>query len=217
MEDTDPDTFNKYQRYMREETETPTLKSCLSLLRISQWDSELFFRMRHYFINQSPTATRKQRNDLLLDAEKVWAHVYVLDPTKDIAFELGRVMMGIKEYSMAMAFFQRSNETCGEHHITYYNLGICSHYLERYVLAVGFFNETLARSPDYVHAQTWKEKSLAAEAGQGAEGELQQQQQQQAALAAGDGGVVLSEDTFRVGDGEGGPGGDTVTWTHHAA
>ena len=212
MEDVDPDTFNKYQRYMREETETPTLKSCMSLLRISQWDSELFFRMRQYFINQSPTATRKQQNDLLLDAEKVWSHVYALDAKKDIAFELGRVMMGIKEYPMAMAFFQRSNETCGEHHITYYNLGICSHYLGQYVLAVGFFDETLALSPEYIHAQTWKEKSLAAEAGKGSEEDGQREQ----ALAPGDGGVVLSEDTFRVGNGEG-EGGDTVTWTHHAA
>ena len=103
-----------------------------------------------------------------------------------------------------MVFFQRSNETCGEHHITFYNLGICSHYLKRYKLAVGFFDETLARCPEYVHAHNWKDKSLAAEVREDAEQEL----------SARDGGVVSSEDTFRIGEGE---AADTVTWTHHMA
>lgn len=203
MEDIDPDSFNKYQRFMREETETPTLKSCLSLLRISHWDSELFFRMRHYIINQSPLATRKQSEDMVLDAEKVWSNVYALDPKKDIAFELGRVMMGIKEYQKAMTFFGRSNATCGEHHITFYNLGICSHYLGQYVLAVGFFDETLSRCPDYVHAQTWKDKSLAAEAGKGDAADHQ-------SLSAEDGGVLNSSNV----EVEVGTDGDTVSWTH---
>ena len=127
MEDFDPDTFSTYQRLLREETPVPTLKSCLALLRVAHWDSELFFRLRRHIINQSPNATRKQRGDMLTDAQRVWANAYPMDTQKDIAFELGRVMMGLKRYVSASEFFALSNTHCGEHHVTYYNLAIVTY------------------------------------------------------------------------------------------
>jgi hypothetical protein len=53
-----------------------------------------------------------------------------------------------------------SNEHYGVHHVTYYNLGICNHWLEKYKIGIEFFDESLKLSPTYEDALTWKNKSL---------------------------------------------------------
>ena len=58
----------------------------------------MFHRLRKAIITQSTSATLKQTEDMVNDAERIWNTVYFLDPNKDIAFELGRVMMGLKKY-----------------------------------------------------------------------------------------------------------------------
>ena len=164
MVDFDPDTFASYQRLMREECHgnTPPLKSCLAILRVSHWDSEMFHRLRKAIITQSTNATAKQTEDMVNDAERLWSNVYFLDPNKDVAFELGRVMMGLKKYTEAIGFFTLSNTHYGAHHVTHYNLGICHHYLNKYQYALEYFDMSLKRCPTYEDAKVWKEKSLAA-------------------------------------------------------
>jgi hypothetical protein len=46
---------------------------------------------------------------------------------QDIAFEIGRFYYGIREYDRALAFYQDSSQTIGEHHVTFHNMGLC-HY-----------------------------------------------------------------------------------------
>ena len=161
MNDFDPDTFATYQRLMREESGSPSLRSCLSMLRIGHWDPGMFHRLRKYVINQSTQATHKQAEDLVNDAERIWSNVYLLDVTKDVAFELGRVMMGLKRYAHSIGFFTLSNTHYGVHHVTHYNLGICHHYLAKYKIAIQYFDMSLHLSPAYDDARVWKEKSIA--------------------------------------------------------
>jgi tetratricopeptide (TPR) repeat protein len=163
MVDFDPDTFASYQKCMREECTggSPSLKSCLSILRVSYWDSEMFHRLRKAIILQSTRATMKQAEDMVNDAERLWNNVYFLNPAKDIAFELGRVMMGLKRYTHAIGFFTLSNKHYGVHHVTHYNLGICHHYLKKYKFAIEYFDMSLNRCPSYEDAKKWREKSLA--------------------------------------------------------
>ena len=50
---------------------------------------------------------------------------------KDVSFELGRLMMGLEEYDAALALFRDSRRLCGEHHVSWYNCGICYFYNEQ--------------------------------------------------------------------------------------
>jgi hypothetical protein len=192
MIDFDPDTFSSYQRLVREETGTPSLKSCLALLRVGRWDSEMFHRMRKAVITQSTRATLKQTEDMVNDAERIWSNVYFLDPNKDIAFELGRVMMGLKRYAHAIGFFTLSNQHYGAHHVTHYNLGICHHWLHKYAIAIEYFDASLKLSPTYEDAKNWKEKSLALLMPSG------DVKEEGSDLQVGDGGVIRSAGAVEV-------------------
>jgi hypothetical protein len=37
--------------------------------------------------------------------------------------------VGVQDYNSAIQFFSKSNELCGEHHVTWYNIGICYYYM----------------------------------------------------------------------------------------
>ena len=45
---------------------------------------------------------------------------FPLQRNKDIAFEIGRMLMALKEYEQASKLFESSAGFCGEHHITWY-------------------------------------------------------------------------------------------------
>jgi hypothetical protein len=65
------------------------------------------------------------------DIDRVFAAYYPLQPSKDVCFELARLLMGLTEYAGALAFFARSRAACGPHHVTSHNEGICLFYLGR--------------------------------------------------------------------------------------
>ena len=56
--------------------------------------------------------------DLRGDVDRVYASYFPLVPSKDVCFELGRMLMGLRDYGSAIEFFNKSNEACGPHHIT---------------------------------------------------------------------------------------------------
>ena len=83
---------------------------------------------------------------------------YPLQSSKDVCFEIGRLLMGLKEYVLAVDFFKRSHEACGEHHVTWHNTGICFFYLDNYAAASKAFQRSLELKPDYREAQAWLAK-----------------------------------------------------------
>ncbi len=86
---------------------------------------------------------------------------YPLQASKDVCFEIGRLLMGLKEYVLAVDFFRRSHEACGEHHVTWHNTGICFYYLDNYAAASKAFQRSLTLKPDYREAQSWLAKVTA--------------------------------------------------------
>ena len=71
-------------------------------------------------IDRAPYLSEKQQHDLRRDALQIYECYYPLQRTKDVAFEIGRLFMGLKHYKDAIAFFQDSQKFCGEHHISWY-------------------------------------------------------------------------------------------------
>jgi Tfp pilus assembly protein PilF len=91
-------------------------------------------------------------------AAQVFREYYPLQQSKDVCFEIGRLLMGLKEYVLAVEFFRRSHEACGEHHVTWHNMGICYYYLDNFAAATKAFRQSLTLKPEYKEAQTWLAK-----------------------------------------------------------
>ena len=153
-----PNDFYLMQRSLKEEAPNPSLFSIVSLLKLSNWDCELFFKFRDNIISQIPRATIGTKSDFIRGSKKIWNNYYHLDSVKDIAFELGRVMFGLHCWEEALEYYQLSVDVCGDHHIAQHNMGLCYSSLKKYKEAIACFTKSLELKPDYEKASVWIEK-----------------------------------------------------------
>lgn len=182
-----PDSFSTLQRCMKEETSQASLKYIISLLRLSKFDSEVFWKFRTQILERvsaiaattaaaaaagsagglsipPQSVSEKMLKDLRFDLQRIhegWFPLRLGIPpygNKDVSFELGRLSMGLHEYGMARRFFLASIAECGRHHVTEYNLGLCRNYEGEYESALRHFETALQLHPDYVEAREWCER-----------------------------------------------------------
>jgi len=153
-----PDNFAALQRCVRDELPRPSLKTALATLRMSCWDADVFYKFKAVFIEGTPAAPAKLQADIARDAQAVGARYFPLQASKDVSFELGRVHMGLRAYRNAIALFHASMRQCGEHHVTWYNIGICHWYLDEWTESQITFNTALTLRPDYTDAASWRDR-----------------------------------------------------------
>ena len=85
-----PNDFFIMQKSLKEDCPSPPLKSVVALLKLSDWDPDVFYKFRDCILNQVCQANCKLRNDLCRGIPRVWSNYYQLDKEKDVAFEIGR-------------------------------------------------------------------------------------------------------------------------------
>lgn len=155
-----PDNFSTLQRGIKDMVSNPSLKLVLSLLRLSGYDSDVFYKFKQFLIDKvgHPYASEKIQQDVRRDIAEIYDCYYPLSKSKDVAFEIGRLYMSMKDYKNAMKFFIDSLKDCGQHHVTHYNLGICHYYIGDFASALGSFNMSIEIKPDYHEAREWRNR-----------------------------------------------------------
>lgn len=153
-----PNDFFVLQKCLKEECSSPSLRSVVALLKLSDWDPDVFFKFRDVILNQAPSCGKKLHNDLVRGIPRVWKNYYLMDLDKDIAFEIGRFYYGIRDYSNALWYYMESSRTVGEHHVTFHNQGLCHYSRANFEVALENFRKALAMNQDYEKARSWVEK-----------------------------------------------------------
>eukprot|EP00953_Heterococcus_sp_UTEX-ZZ885_P033093 17241-Heterococcus_DN1.PRE.3 len=153
-----PDSFSTLQRCLKEEAKTLSLKAALAIVRLSHFDPDVFYKFKQVFIDKGPHATEKQQDDVRHDVAKVYECYFPLQPSKDVAFEIGRILMGLKDFAQAAELFKASHQYCGVHHVSWYNCGVCYYYLNNLPAAAECFDASLALCSDYPDAIKWRQK-----------------------------------------------------------
>ena len=155
-----PDQLSSLQRAESEQKATATIQRALGLLRLCNYDSEVFMKFKHMFISAvgDPDTSQALRKDLSRLTKLILDRHYHLHSTKDIWFELGRVNMGLADYHKAHMLFETSNEKCGTHHVTHHNIGICRYFIGHFDQAMVAFDASLSMSSEYAEAIKWKKK-----------------------------------------------------------
>jgi len=118
----------------------------------------VFHKFRAVFIDGSTAASDKTQADMVGDVTQVEARYFPLQASRDVAFELGRVCMGLKQHHKALALFRASVRQCGDHHVTQYNIGICYSNLEDHATAMAHFDASLRLKHDYAESLVWRGK-----------------------------------------------------------
>lgn len=150
-----PNDFFVLQKSMKEDSQQPTLKGIIALLKLGDWDPDVFYKFRDVILNQTPLCGNKLRNDLCRDLPRVWDNHYSLDEDKDVSFEVGRFYYGIREHEKALQFYRTSTEHIGEHHVTFHNMGLCYYSLGMLDVALENFGKSLKLNTKYDKARSW--------------------------------------------------------------
>jgi len=153
-----PNDFFVLQKSMKEDSQQPTLKGIVALLKLGDWDPDVFYKFRDVILNQAPVCGCKLRNDLCRDLPRVWDNHYSLDKDKDVSFEVGRFYYGIREHEKALQFYRTSTEHIGEHHVTFHNMGLCYYSLGQLDVALDHFEKSLVLNDVYEKARSWHQK-----------------------------------------------------------
>jgi len=153
-----PSDFFALQRCVKEETPNPSLGNIVALLRLSNWDPDIYFKFRDQILAQVASASCKLRNDLIKGMPRIWDNYFELDKEKDVAFEIGRFYYGCLKYGEALKYYGLSSDTLGEHHVTFHNMGLCHYSMGNLETALGYFKKALALKSTYEKAASWIEK-----------------------------------------------------------
>jgi hypothetical protein len=81
-----PNDFFVMQKCLKEDAPSPTLKSVVALLKLGDWDPDVFYKFRDTILNQVPTSGLKLRKDLCRGIPRVWENYYMLDKDKVCVF-----------------------------------------------------------------------------------------------------------------------------------
>jgi SAM-dependent methyltransferase len=151
-----PDNFSTLQRCVRDEIKTASVKTALATIRMSVWDSDVFYKFKQTIIEATPSASEKLQSDIHRDVTQILLRYFPLQHAKDVSFELARICMGLKRWHDAITLFHASRRQCGDHHVAWYNIGICNWYLSHWEEALKAFGKSLDMKPDYEDAASWK-------------------------------------------------------------
>jgi tetratricopeptide (TPR) repeat protein len=137
------------------------LDQLLSVLRMVAWDPISFITLSRDLHRCASGDTYVEQLGRLRQAlAKVWALHFPLPDGKDVAFELGYVYYAMRRYRESMAFYERSIEQHGEHHVTLFNMGLCEFQQGRLDEALAYFERALARDETYAPARDWRVRVL---------------------------------------------------------
>eukprot|EP00611_Tribonema_gayanum_P006156 TRINITY_DN15453_c0_g1_i2.p1 TRINITY_DN15453_c0_g1~~TRINITY_DN15453_c0_g1_i2.p1 ORF type:complete len:728 (-),score=271.29 TRINITY_DN15453_c0_g1_i2:407-2533(-) len=153
-----PNDFFVMQKGLKEDAPSPSLRTVVALLKLGDWDPDVFYKFRDVILNQVPTSGLKLRKDLCRGVPRVWENYYMLDKDKDVAFEIGRFYYGIRDYSHALEYYKFSSDHIGEHHVTRHNIGLCYYSMGNMTMATQNFDAALRLNPEYDKAHSWKQK-----------------------------------------------------------
>lgn len=158
INDFGPNDFFVLQKSIREDLTNPPLRTVIALLKLADWDPDVFFKFRDIILNHAPTCGQKLKNDLCRGIPNIWNNYYTMDADKDIAFEIGRFYYGIRDYDNALKYYTLSITTIGEHHVTFHNQGLCYYSLNQLETALTFFRKAHSLNSEYEKARNWVEK-----------------------------------------------------------
>lgn len=153
-----PNDFFVMQKALKEEVNLRSIKSVLALLKLSNWDPDVFYKYRDVLLESTPSSSSKLKKDIRTGIAQIWRKYYALDKEKDIAFELGRLCYGMQDYDLALDFYRESIQELGKHHVTSHNMGLCYYNKHQLDLAVERFAEAHELNTSYQKAITWLQR-----------------------------------------------------------
>lgn len=148
------DFFNLKQAILTS-VSNKNLRLCLELLRMAHWDPDILYDIAEPLCASLEGAPTLHKRELFLALARTWKNYFPIGETRDIPFEIARVLFRMEYFEQALHFYEESLRLCGKHKMTYHNMGLCEYYLRRLESARDCFEQALEMDPDYGIAREW--------------------------------------------------------------
>lgn len=132
-----------------------TYDFCIELLRLSMWDPEILYELAETLAVSSEELEPKAKRELYLALSKVWDNYFPIGETRDIPFEIARILFRLEYYEPSLHFYDESLRLFGPHKMTYHNMGLCHFYLRRLGHSRAAFQKALDMDAGYGLARDW--------------------------------------------------------------
>jgi tetratricopeptide (TPR) repeat protein len=149
MEQAGPDDFYNLKKAMEMRAETLTLEQIVSYLRLSGWDSHIFWTCFPTLLETIETTTESLRQELFDAVRHIWDNYYPIGEKLDLGFHLGILLFRLRYYREALALFHESLRLYGPDKSTYFNMAVCHHRLGETAAALRYAHQTLDLDPTF--------------------------------------------------------------------
>ncbi|MDW3210030.1 MAG: hypothetical protein R8N23_09190 [Reichenbachiella sp.] len=134
-----------------------SLNAIIPILEATKWDTWVFNSCRDTIIQQirMEGAPKCDIENLKEKLPEIEANFYQLPKAIDTFTDIALYLQEIKEYEQALSYYQKSINHFGEIDITFYNMGLCKYFLNKFDEAIPKFELCLKLNPDHILARGW--------------------------------------------------------------
>ncbi|GAB4198816.1 MAG: SAM-dependent methyltransferase [Roseiflexaceae bacterium] len=151
-----PDDFFALKKGIEPHYAALSLAQILAYLRLSGWDSNIFWGCLPSLLARAAEADAGLRAELCAAAAHVWAGYFPIGEADDLAFHIGMLLYALGAYPQALRYWQYSLRLYGPHPSTTYNLAMTAYQLHQREVALTYLEQTLALHPTFAEARAMR-------------------------------------------------------------
>jgi hypothetical protein len=148
-----PDDLFALMSWLNAHLKEVSIVQALALLRLTRWDTTAFLRLFPVISRQLRTVAA-ERTDLRQAVLNTWDNRYPIGAAENVlAFNSGVVLLELRFFAEALAFFKESQHLLGRSAATSYNLGLCSLGLGNSTAALAYMVDACNLDPTFEPAR----------------------------------------------------------------
>lgn len=140
-----PSDFYRIKQTLETEAEYLNPEQMLAFLRLSHWDTKIFYLMFAYIYDDLAQLPAQQQHEWYLGLAEVWRHHLPIGEDYDLAYDLALLAAELNRWPPAIYLFLQSLENSNQNQsAVYFNLGIAHWQLAAHSKAESYLVKALA-------------------------------------------------------------------------
>lgn len=142
-----PNDYYRVKQSLETEAEYLSPAQMLAFLRLSHWDTKVFYLMFPYIFDMLAQLPSQYQTEWYLGLVEVWRYHLPIGEDYDLAFDLGILAAELNRWSSAIFLFLQSLEHSAQEHnksVVFYNLAMAHWQMASHTKAESYLEKSLA-------------------------------------------------------------------------
>jgi tetratricopeptide (TPR) repeat protein len=146
-----PSQYSHLMQELRKDYTTPSFDTVMAFLRLSEWDYEVLGNWRDALKGHLQAATEPQKAEMVAALRRVYDNFYPMQ--RDLAIELCRLCLTMKEGREAVRYARESIRLFGDQHFSWFTCGVAHTMVHEYEDALRCVQKAVELEPNNVPAR----------------------------------------------------------------